>query len=294
MSIVITGATGNVGGAAARFLVESGHPVTVLLRDPAKLLPVLRQKATVKTGSIDDLAFLREALRGATALFWISPTDFKITDVREYYCRLGRTAAEAIGASGVRYVINLSSQGAHLSGGMGTISGLHDVEQHLNGTPTYIVHLRPGYFFENYMGQTEHLRQDGSVMMPIAGGIRLPMVASEDVGRVAADYLTKLNWTTRIIRGVHGPEDLSFDEAAAAIGRGLGKAVKHVAIPMDEFRKQMLAKGATSQVAEAYAEMYTGLGKSEYVSTEVRSPETTTPMTLADYAAKVLKRLVVR
>jgi uncharacterized protein YbjT (DUF2867 family) len=294
MSIVVTGATGNVGGAAARFLVEAGQPVTVLVRDPGKLVPVLTQKATVKVGSVDNAAFLREALKGAAALFWVSPNDFKVTDIREYYCRLGRAAAEAIEASGIRYVVNLSSQGAHLSTGMGPISGLHDVEHHLNGTPAYIVHLRPGFFFENFLAQSENLRKSGSVMLPIAGAIRCPMVATDDIARVAVEYLAKLQWTGRTIRGVHGPADLSFDEAAAAIGQGVGRPAKHVPIPLDEYRQHMLSIGATPQVADAYAEMYARLAKSDYLATEIRTRETTTPTTLADYAAKVLKRMVVR
>lgn len=98
---------------------------------------------------------------------------------------------------------------------MGPISGLYEVEQRLNAAAPNIIHLRPGFFMENYLIQLEPIRTANSVLLPISGDRRLAMIATQDIAAVAAELLLQRNWSGHSVLGLHGPTDLSFDEAAS-------------------------------------------------------------------------------
>ncbi|MBW4579084.1 MAG: NAD(P)H-binding protein [Tildeniella nuda ZEHNDER 1965/U140] len=288
MTIAITGATGNTGGRIAQQLVEAGVNVTVLVRNPEKLHPVIRQKAIVRQGSLEDTQFVTDATQGADALYWVVPYNFGAANFRAYQQHVGNVAAAAIAANQIPYVVNLSSNGAHLPQGMGPISGLYEVEQRLNVVAQNIIHLRPGFFMENYLMQLEPIRTANSVFLPIAGDRRLAMIATQDIATVAAELLLQHNWSGQSVLGLHGPTDLSFDEAAAILSQELGQSIVHVPITSEQFRDSLLQMGASESVAADYVEMWQGLSNPAYTPAEPRTSQTATPTTLDQFVRKQL------
>lgn len=75
-------------------------------------------------------------------------------------------------------VVNLSSVGAQFDSGVGPVSGLHDVEEQLDDAAMNIVHLRPGFSFENLLAQRERIRKLGRISTPISGTRRFPLTAA--------------------------------------------------------------------------------------------------------------------
>jgi hypothetical protein len=73
--------------------------------------------------------FLTNAFKGADAIYTMVPNNFGATNYRQYIGGIGKNYADAIQAAGVTKVVNLSSIGAHIDGGTGPISGIHDVEK---------------------------------------------------------------------------------------------------------------------------------------------------------------------
>lgn len=288
MSIAITGATGNTGGRIAQQLIEAGTNVTVLVRNPDKLHPVIRQNATVHQGSLEDTQFVTEATQGAEALYWVVPYNFGAANFRAYQHHVGNVAAAAIAANQIPYVVNLSSNGAHLPQGMGPISGLYEVEQRLNAVTQNIIHLRPGFFMENYLMQLEPIRTANSVFLPAVGDRRLAMIATQDIAAVATELLLQRNWSGHSVLGLHGPTDLSFDEAAAILSQELGRSIVHVPITSEQFRDSLLQMGASESVAADYVEMWQGLSHPEYTPAEPRTSQTTTPTTFAQFVREQL------
>ncbi|MBD2000872.1 NmrA family NAD(P)-binding protein [Leptolyngbya sp. FACHB-541] len=288
MSIAIAGATGNTGGRIAQQLIEAGATVTVLVRNPEKLHPVIRQNAILHQGSLEDTQFVIEATQGVEALYWVVPYNFGAANFRAYQHHVGTIAAAAIAANQIPYVVNLSSNGAHLPQGMGPISGLYEVEQQLNAAAQNIIHLRPGFFMENYLMQLEPIRTANSVFLPVAGDRRLAMVATQDIAAVAAKLLLQRDWSGYSVLGLHGPTDLSFDEAATILSQELGRLIVHVSITSEQFRSSLLQIGARENVAADYVEMWQGLSNPEYTPAEPRTSQTTTPTTFPQFVREQL------
>jgi uncharacterized protein YbjT (DUF2867 family) len=298
MKIAVATPMGHVGRAVAEFLLDAGADVMLLTRHPEKVTRQVTRGAGVAEGSLDDEEYVIQATRGAEALFWVTPPDFTSSDFRGFQNRVGCAAAEAIRTNRISRVVNLSSVGAHLRSGGGPINGLHDVEQCLDHVATNIIHLRPGYFFENYLLQVQNIVTEGEIYLPVSGSRRVPMIGTMDIARVAADRLVDTSWFGRSIRGLHGPCDMTFNEAASALSSGLGCPVSHVRIEEGPARKAMIGWGMSESACTLMLEMYRGFELGTLRPDEQRSPETYTPTRLTDFAREqmspLIEELVVR
>lgn len=131
--------------------------------------------------------------------------------------------------------------------------------------------------------QLEPIRTANSVFLPVAGDRRLAMIATQDIATVAAKLLLQRHWSGHSVLGLHGPTDLSFDEAAAILSQELGRSIVHVSITSEQFRDSLLQIGASESVAADYVEMWQGLSNPEYIPAEPRTSQTTTPTTFAQF-----------
>ena len=288
MRIAVTAPTGNVGRPLVARLLEAGADLVLLARHPGKLAHAATRGAAVRTGSLQDAAFVAEATRGADVLFWLTPPHYAAPDLRAYYGGLGRHAAAAIEANRIPRVVHLSSLGAQLERGTGPILGLHDVEKILDAACPNVTHLRPGSFFQNYLWQVPSMKGMGAIFMPVAGSTRGPMVDTRDIAAVAAERLLDSGWTGRSTRGLHGPADLTYDEAAAIISSATGRRVAHVQVTPEQAREELVGMGMSPGTVDAMLELDRAMNDGTLVSEEPRSPETTTPTTLADFAREIL------
>ena len=129
MKYVITGSAGNISKPLALQLLKAGHEVTVIARNAANLSVLTEAGAKAAIGSVEDVTFLTETFTGADAVYTMVPPVHASTDWKGYIGIIGKNYTAAIKASGVKYVVNLSSIGAHLEDGCGPVSGLYRVEQ---------------------------------------------------------------------------------------------------------------------------------------------------------------------
>ena len=148
--IVVTAATGNIGKSLVENLLSQKVKVRALARDPQKLKALQDQGAETRVVDLTQQESVTNAFDGASAVFTLIPPKYDSPHFRDYYAQVGTVYAKALAQAGVKYVVNLSSVGAHLSAGTGPVTGLHEQEKRLNALPgVNIVHLRPGYFMEN-------------------------------------------------------------------------------------------------------------------------------------------------
>lgn len=288
MSIVVNTPTGNIGRTITERLLSENASVTVLVRDAARVARFEQQGATVICGSLEDGDFVKRATEGAEALFWLTPPPFEKDNVLEFQTKLGRNCAEAVEANGIDHVVHLSSIGAQHAERTGLVKGLHVIEKLLNGTARNIVHLRAGFFMENYLQQLSSIAATGNIFMPVPGRTTLPMVCTADIGEVAASRLLHRQWSGQYCQGVHGPDDLSFDEAAAQIGKGIGRHVQHVEVTPEEAREAVSGMGLSADCVDQLIEMYDAVTTGYLDPEEVRTPGTTTPTTMEEFAGLVL------
>ena len=286
MRITITTPTGNIGSALTERLLDSGADVGLIARDPSKVADFAERGATVFTGSLEDQEVVNEATRGADALFWLTPPNMATDDLRAYQRRLGEVAQKAIRTNGIPYVVHLSSVGAQLGKGVGPVNGLYDVEKLLDDTGANVTHLRPGSFMENFLWQADAIREHSSVFLPISGDVKVPMIATRDIADAAARRILTLDWSGRHVIGLHGPRDVSYNEAAGILGQVLNRPVNHVRISNDQAIESLTGMGATPSLAKTYVEMYEAMDKGTFEISEPRSEETTTPTSFHDWAEK--------
>lgn len=289
-TIVVTGATGHVGGRIAERLVADGRDVRVVSRDEERLRPVAERGAEPRAGSVEDPAFLEELFRGAASAFLLIPP------VPEGYTafqrRVSEAYAEALSGSGVDHVVNLSSVGAHLPEGTGPIVGLRENERRLDAVDGVdVLHLRPTFFMENFleeMGTVEMIREQGMVGSPLRPDLSMAQVATRDIGDVAAESLAARDFSGGSTRELLGPRDYTMEETARILGEAVGKPdVPYVQFGYDDARSAMLEMGLPEDTADLYVEMYRAFNEGHVQPEEERSDANTTPTTLETWAEEV-------
>ncbi len=221
----IMGATGNVGGAAARSLLAAGHKVRAVLRDQAKAAAWEALGAEIAIAAVEDVGALAEAFSGTEGVFVMVPPNFApdpdFTSAR--VAAANQTAALA--AAKAPKVAALSSIGGERQSGLGLITQVHILEEALGTLQIPAVILRPGWFMENALWDVAPARQTGemaSFLEPLDKPF--PMVATADIGRAAAEALAQTWSGTRVIE-IEGPKRYTQIEIATLLGNALGGRV---------------------------------------------------------------------
>jgi len=292
MRIVISTPTGNIGRAATERLLDEDIDLVIVHRDPHKVEGFEARGATVHQSSLDDDSSLRRATEGADALLWVTPLDPRATALRQAQNDFGVAGAAAIRANEIPRVVNVSSIGAQHDEGTGPPAGLHDVEEMFDATGAAVCHLRPAYFFENYIPQAQVIQAMGGIMLPIDADVSTPMIATADIAAAAVDRLLDDSWSSSSILGLHGPCDLTFEDAAEEISDGIGRRVTHSQVDQMQARMGLSMLGLSASVIDALLELYHAIETGHLAAAEERTDETTTPTTLAEWAAEYMAPLL--
>ncbi|WP_442935213.1 NmrA family NAD(P)-binding protein [Micromonospora sp. CPCC 206061] len=256
-SILVTGATGNVGGAVVTQLHAANVPVRALVRGEADF----PEGVQAVRGDLGDPASLDTALEGVDSVFLVWP--FLSAD----------GASDVIDAIGkrARRVVYLSSEGV----GSGqekpgeAITMFHtELERLIEASGLEWTALRPTGFASNTLGWAEEIRTTGTVRAPLARLAR-PLIHEADMAAVAVQALT-----TDTLLGsrplITGPELITQERQVALISEAIGRPVRFEEIALDEAIEQMKAAGYPAELVEAVmpaqAEM---LDKPEPVNDEV-------------------------
>jgi uncharacterized protein YbjT (DUF2867 family) len=180
----------------------------------------------------------------------------------------------------VKYVVNLSSQGAHLPDKTGPIKGLHDQEQRLNKlTGVNILHLRPTYFMENLLANIDMIKQMNIMGSDIRGDMKMPMIATQDIARFAAERLIKKDFSGITVKDLLGERDVSLNEAAEIIGKKIDKPdLKYVQFSYEDTEKALVDMGFSADVAGLFIEMSKALNQGSINTTRTRENTTDTPL----------------
>jgi uncharacterized protein YbjT (DUF2867 family) len=256
MKFVITGSLGNISKPLAEKLVAAGHSVTVVSSKADKTGQIEALGAKAAIGSVDDVAFLTKTFTGADAVYTMVPPNFGAGDWKKYIAGIGENYAEAIHASGVKNVVNLSSMGAHMPEGCGPVSGLFFVEKALNALDgVNVKHLRPGFFYPNFLANVGMVKHMGIIGGNYGEGATLVIVHPDDIAEVAAEELQALSFKGKSIRYIASDEK-TIHEVAAILGKAIGKPE----LPWINFKDEetfggMVQAGVPEEIAKNYAEM---------------------------------------
>jgi len=251
---VVAGASGRTAGAVGRALLAQEKRVRVIVRNPDKGASWLERGAEVAVASLQDAAAVQHALTGAHGFLAVLPDELSVEDFHEHRRRMADAIAAAVEASRVPRVVLISSTAAFLEEGNGPPRGLHYAEQALRGTGATLTVVRASQYQDNALAALPAATHEGVFPSFLPADLLLPMVATRDVGRLAAKMLAHPPARSEII-DLLGPS-YSSRQLAAALGRALGKNLHVVELPppahADTFRKF----GASRSAAEALVEMF--------------------------------------
>jgi len=257
MKYVITGGAGNISLPVSEKLLSAGHEVTVISRNAANIAGLTAKGAKAAIGSVEDAGFLTKAFAGADAVYTMVPPNMTPADWKGYIGQVGSNYAEAIKANGIKYVVNLSSIGAHMAEGCGPVSGLYRSEAALNALDQVnIKHLRPGYFYPNLFANVGMIKNMG-IMGGNYGGSELKIILShpEDIAEVAAQELLGLDFSGHSIRYLSSDERTT-DDISKVIGTAIGKPeLKWIVFSDEDALKGGIGAGLPEEIAKNYTEM---------------------------------------
>jgi uncharacterized protein YbjT (DUF2867 family) len=252
---VVAGATGRVGSVVARELLALGAKPRVIVRRESAAREWRERGAETAVGSLDDAAFLAEALGGANGFFTLLPENVAPDDFHGARRRMADAMAAALKAVGGPRVVMLSAIAAVLPDGNGPAKDLHYCENALRATGVPVAALRACYFQENVGAALPAVLQAG-VYPNLLGNadLEFPMIATKDVGRIAADALVTwpaLNSSIDLL----GPR-YSIRQVAERLGAALGRSIQVVDVPPAEHVRALVAGGVPAPLAEILSEMF--------------------------------------
>jgi len=235
--ILVTGATGQQGGAAARELLAAGHAVRAMTRNPdseaAKALGELG--AEVVRGDLEDAASLERALDGVWGVFALQNTwEAGVEGEEEQGKRLATLARKA----GVTHFVYASVGSADRNTGIPHFDNKARVEATVRGLdfPSWTI-VRPVFFMENLVSPWFKPAIDGGTLaVGMPSDVPLQMIAVADIGkyvRLAFERHEELNGKAIDIAG----DALTMTEAAKLISQAAGRPVSHFEVPLEEVRK---------------------------------------------------------
>ncbi len=271
---VILGASGNTGSIVADSLLAKGKKVRVVGRDAGRLQRFVRKGAEAFTAEINDSTALTRAFSGAGAAYLLLPP---ITS-REQQERESDAIAKAVRESGLPYAVNLSSYGAHVPKGTGPVTGVHSAEEKLNAiSGLNVLHIRAAYFMENNLAAIGMIQNTGAFGHALIPNLKLPMIATPDVGNYAAQRMLKLDFSGKEARELLGERDLSMAEVTAAIARGIGRPeLRYEQFSYGRMQQLLEQMGMSQQKAAVYIEMFSAINAGVLAAQERRSRENST------------------
>jgi len=238
----ITGITGNVGGEVARNLLAAKQPVRGVARDVGKCAAWAQQGCEIVGADINDVAGLTAAFKGTEGVFVLVPPNFDPSpDFREARA-IAVTLRKALDTARPGKVVYLSTIGAQAA--QPNLLTQHTIiERALGDLPVPITFLRPGWFMENSSWDVAPAMSSGviaSFLQPLDKP--KPMVATADIGRVAAALLQE-TWSGHRVVELEGPQRVTPHEIAATFSRLLGRPVKMEVVPRDTWESLFLSQG---------------------------------------------------
>ena len=247
MTILVTGATGNVGRHVVRALTERNEPVRAFVRNAGRAAAVLGPDVRLAVGDFTDRRSLDRALDGADRMFLACGN---VPGQIEFEC----TAIDAAADAGIGRVVKLSGPDATADSPLIFERWHGAIEQHLAASGLPRVVLRPRTYMTNLLAYAGVVAHTGMLFAPAAGA-HISFVDPRDVAAVAAETLTGAGHEGRTYT-LTGPEAITFERIALEIAAATGRPVTYVNVSDDDARQAMVSDGLPPMIADAIVAIF--------------------------------------
>jgi uncharacterized protein YbjT (DUF2867 family) len=237
----VTGITGKVGAAVARSLLSADQLVRAVVRDRAKGAAWADLGCDIVVADLADASALAKAFEGTEGVFAMLPPVFDpapgFPEAREFIASMYTALAEAK----PKKVVVLSTIGADAPQ-PNLLNALGLMEDAFKSLPMPVTFLRAAWFMENAALDIASARQGNiqSYLQPLDR--RIPMIATDDVGRTAAALLQE-KWEGRRVVELEGAQRVSPNALADAFAKALTQPVQAQAVPRDRWEPIFRAQG---------------------------------------------------
>lgn len=235
--ILVTGATGNQGGAVVNSLLGDGWTVRAITRDPSK--PVARALAEkgiqVVKGDLDDRASVDQVLKGVYGVFSVQAFMEQGTagEIRQ-----GKTLADTVKAAGIEHYVYSSVAGAERNTGIPHFESKWEIEQYIRTLKLPATIFRPVFFMYNFNSPLFNHRQSilaGTLSLAIRPDKSFQMLAAEDLGAFVTMAFEKPNDFIGKAIELAGDE-MTMPQAAEVFSRVMGRPVRFVEMTIEQVR----------------------------------------------------------
>ncbi|MGW7298239.1 SDR family oxidoreductase [Streptomyces sp. NPDC054829] len=276
-TVLVTGATGNVGRTVVTALRDRGASVRAFVRDAERARRTLGDEVGLAVGDFGDPASLRAALRGVDAVF-LTSADGPDKVAHE------TAVIDAASTAWVPRLVKLSSPRVEIGSDLAFWDWHGRIEQHLRTSGVPAVCLRSGYLMSNLLAAAEGVAASGQLIAP-AGTARIAMTDPADVGAAAAVLLTEDGHEGRTYT-LTGPESVTYGEVAAVLSEVTGREVGYVDVPDEAARAGLAASGAPEWLVDGVVGLFGKLreGACAEVTGTVRALTGREPRTLTEWA----------
>jgi uncharacterized protein YbjT (DUF2867 family) len=283
-TILVTGATGNIGSHLVRDLCERDVRVRAFVRDEPRGRAVLGDDVDLAVGDYGDSASVAAALHGVDRLFLLTPSH---PDMVQWE----RTVLDTASASGVGLVVKISTVGADPDTDARFLRWQGQCEEVLRASGIPAVVLRSSTHMTNVLFAADTIKSDGRIFTPLDEA-KIAMVDRRDLAGVAALALTEAGHEGRGYL-VTGPQAITYREVAAQLSEVVGRSVEYADVPDEGALAAMLQAGAPEWMAEGIGEVNQLLrcGMAAETSDVVRVLLGREPYSFADFARDIAPAL---
>jgi uncharacterized protein YbjT (DUF2867 family) len=243
LSVLVSGATGQQGGALARVLLDKGHRVRAFVRRPDSLeaKELERLGAELAEGNFEEPSTIERAARDMDAVFVVA-TPFEAG--MEAETRHGIAVADAAKAAGVGHLVYSSVANADKDTGIPHFDSKREVEEHIEGLGVPYTIVAPVYFMNNLLAPwTLPQLKEGSLPMALPSSRPLQQIAVSDIAAFAALVLeNRKEFEGR--RVDIASDELAGEEVAEVLTQVTGREIHYVELPLEQVRQAMGEDGA--------------------------------------------------
>jgi NAD(P)H dehydrogenase (quinone) len=249
--IAVTGATGLLGGRVAALLSDSGVPLRMIVRDPARA-PALSNARVVVAAGYHDTDEMAAALRSVKTMFMVSGRESQ-TRAAEHM-----SAVDAAVDAGVERIVYTSFTNASPDTAFVLGRQHYVTEEHIRASGVNYTFLRDNFYLDFV---PFFATPDGVIAAP-AGDGAAAFVARDDVADVAVAVLTQTGHEAQTY-GLTGGEALTLDRAAAILSEAIGREVVYKEETIDEAYASRADHGAPDWEVEGWVTSYVAIANGE-------------------------------
>lgn len=276
MTILITGATGDVGARVVRKLIEREIRPRIFVRSEEKAQALFGQGAEIRVGDLAEPATIRSAMKGAHTLF--------LVNVGPEIPQRDEAAATIAREEGVRRIVKLSS--LDVEHGL-AIGAWHEKgEAAIRASGVTFTFIRPTGFMTNLLAWAHSIKTEGIVRSSTGNGGR-PFIHSEDIASVSVAALLEQKYEGQIL-SITGPQTLSFGDAAEVIAQAIGKPLVYRPISDEEAGERYSRFSGSPEETAAHVALWRAIREGRLAATTdgVERVLGRTPISLHQWASE--------